>query len=234
MARIIRLVRNLLMTKLQKLAALPVAGALLLGGGAIAGYAGLASAQSIPTTAAKAGMPQRMPGVFGAITAINGSTITVSGMSKTGTTTYTVDASSATVTKAGATSTVSSLAVGDKIAVQGTVTGTSVVATEIMDGFGASMPGMRGPGGPMRGFGGVMGTVSAVNGNTLTVTGKNGTTYTVDASSAKVSKVVDLSVGDIKVGDTVGVQGSVSGSSVTAQHIMDGAPPTPQAPPARQ
>lgn len=79
---------------------------------------------------------------------------------------------------------------------------------------------------------GVRGTVSGINGSTMTITNTDGTSYTVDASSAKVSKIVDLTVGDIKVGDTVGVMGDVSGTSVTAKHIMDGIPPTPQAPPS--
>lgn len=139
------------MTKLQKLATLPIAGALLLGGGAIAGYAGLASASTTPANGT--------------------STSTPWGMHK-------------------------------------------------------GVMGMRGHG-PL-GQRGVAGTVSAVNGNTVTVTGKDGKTYTVDASGAKISKVVDLSVSDIKVGDTVGVQGSVSGTTVTAKHIMDGVPPAPQ------
>ncbi len=78
---------------------------------------------------------------------------------------------------------------------------------------------------------GVHGTVSAVNGNTVTITNTDGTSYTVDASNAKISKMVDLNVSDIKVGDTLGVQGSVNGTSVTATHIMDGIPPMPQGPP---
>lgn len=138
------------MTTSQKLAAIPLAGALLLGGGAIAGYAGLASAQ----TNAGQGSATSTPGYF-----------------------------------------------------------------------------HRGPGmmGRMHGRGpGIFGTVSAVSGDTITVTGKNGTTYTVNASGATVDKIVQLKVGDIKVGDTVGVQGQVSGSSVTANHIMDGIPPKPQ------
>lgn len=79
---------------------------------------------------------------------------------------------------------------------------------------------------------GVHGTVSAVNGNTLTVTNEDGTSYTVDASEAKISKIVVLGVGDIQVGDTVGVMGEVSGTSVTAKHIMDGIPPMPHGPPS--
>jgi riboflavin synthase alpha subunit len=85
-----------------------------------------------------------------------------------------------------------------------------------------------------RGMGrhGVHGTVSAINGTSLTITNSDGTSYTVDASSAKVSKVVSLQVGDIQVGDQVGVMGSVNGTQVVAKHIMDGIPPTAQGPPA--
>jgi hypothetical protein len=90
-------------------------------------------------------------------------------------------------------------------------------------------------GGPMMHHGrGVMGTVSAVSGTTVTVTNADGTSYTVDAASAKVSKIVDLTVGDIKVGDTIGVMGTVSGTNVTAAHIMDGVPPAPAHAPAQQ
>lgn len=79
---------------------------------------------------------------------------------------------------------------------------------------------------------GVHGTVSGIDGSTLTIANTDGTSYTVDASQAKVSKVVELTVGDIKVGDTVGVMGDVSGTKVVAKHIMDGIPPTPQGPPS--
>lgn len=76
----------------------------------------------------------------------------------------------------------------------------------------------------------VIGTVSAVNGSTITLTGKDGTTYTVDASSSQISKISQVSVSDIKVGDTLGIEGTVSGSSVSAKHIMDGVPPQLQLP----
>lgn len=134
------------MTTSQKLAAIPLAGALLLGGGAIAGYAGLASAQT-PTQSGSA-------------------TTTLMGMHR---------------------------------------------------GMGHWGYGMHG----------IAGTISAINGSTLTVTGKDGTTYTINAASTTVAKVVQLQVSDLKVGDTIGVQGSVSGTSVTANHIMDGMPPAP-------
>ena len=85
------------------------------------------------------------PGVTGTVSAISGTTLTVTskkmerGMNKAGTSTpaasvtYTVDASNATVTKNNTTSTLSAIAVGDTIMVQGTVSGTNVTATTIRD-----------------------------------------------------------------------------------------------------
>jgi hypothetical protein len=72
-------------------------------------------------------------GIFGQVTAINGTTITITDSRNSST--YTVDASNATVTKNGAASSVSAIAVGDTIVVQGTTSGDSVTATSIMDGF---------------------------------------------------------------------------------------------------
>jgi hypothetical protein len=208
------------------------------------------------------------PGVFGTVSAVNGTTLTVTATNFAGggfrhgsstpttsgatasTTTYTVDASSATVTKNGASSTISSVAVGDKVMVRGTVSGDSVAATAIMDGVPA---GGMGPGG-MRGgqwmssstrptstramapaFQGngepvVGGTVTAINGSSLTVTNTSNVTYTIDGSSATVLKGnVTSSLSAVSVNDNVLVQGSVSGTSVTATTIIDqGVPRTPQ------
>jgi hypothetical protein len=106
--------------------------------------------------------------------------------------------------------------------VQGTVSGTNITATKIEDGvFGGGRGGrMGGPGGP--GDHGVQGTITAVNGSTLTVTCANGTVYTVNDAAATASKITSLSLSDIQVGDTVGVEGSVTGTTVTAKNIMDG------------
>ena len=144
-------------------------------------------------------MGGQRPGVIGTVSAISGNTITVNGkqgFNSTTTTPYTVDATNATVTKNNAASTVSNIAVGDTISVQGT---------------------------------GIGGTVASVSGTTLTVTSKAGpnggtaTTYTVDASSATVTKSgATSSVSGIAVGDTLMVQGTVSGTSVTAKSISDG------------
>ena len=80
----------------------------------------------------------------------------------------------------------------------------------------------------------VMGTVSAINGNTLTVSGKKGfgstattTTYTVDTTNAKITKNNTAgTIASIAVGDTVMVQGTVSGTNVNATTIRDGKMPS--------
>jgi hypothetical protein len=162
------------------------------------------------------------PHIDGNVTALSGTTITLTEEANEGSTVYAVDASKATVMKAGAASELSAVAVGDKIFVQGTQNGSNVTATAIDDGRpqGGSRPG-RGPG--------IMGTLSAVNNTTLTVTGKDGKTYTVDASSAKLLKnsgsataPTTVVVSDLKVGDTVMVQGTVTGTSVAATSVFDG------------
>jgi hypothetical protein len=185
-------------------------------------FSGVAFAQTTP--AAWGGHMGHAPGVFGTVSAINGSTLTLNskGFGPNATaTTYTVDATNATVTKNGAASSLSNISMGDSISVQGTVSGTSVTATSIRDGMIGRM-GMK-PG--------VLGTVASVSGNSLTVTSKmgpsggTGTTYTVDATNATVTKNgASSSVTNIIVGDTVMVQGTVSGTSVTATSIRDGMP----------
>jgi hypothetical protein len=198
------------------------------------GFAGITSAQSAPAAQNGAQAPHERtmgerPAVVGKITAISGTTLTVSSAGMRGdsssATTYTVDASAAKIVKgsvgaAPSEATVSSLAVGDTVAVDGTLSGTSVVATKVMDGF-------RGPG-FMRGRGpgqGTIGTVTAINGSTITLSGKDGATYTIDASAAKIGKMTTISAADIKIGDILGVHGTTSGTAITAQDIMDGLPP---------
>lgn len=198
------------------------------------------------------------PGVFGTVSAVNGTTLTITSKgfagyghpSSTSTaapapTTYTVNASGATVVKDGASSTLSSVAVGDTVVVRGTVNGTSITATAIMDGV---LPGGANPGGPiMRGgrgqFNGsstgmwsasttalfqgngepvVGGTVTAINGSTVTITNKSNVTYTIDGSSAVVVKGnVSSSLANVAINDNVLVQGNVSGTNVTAATILD-------------
>jgi len=195
---------------------------------------------------------ERPPGVFGIVQSISGSTLSVqSQMPGEGTSaaTYSVNASGATVTKNGAASSLSAVATGDRVMVEGTVSGTSVTATAVHDGMpqggregmrggpgawgnasstrgmpmmeGAAMP--QGNGQPVIG-----GTVSSVNGSTISLANKGNTTYTVDASSATVFKNnATSSIGNVATGDSIIVQGSVNGTSVTASSVIDhGAAPT--------
>ncbi|HUO75736.1 MAG TPA: DUF5666 domain-containing protein [Candidatus Paceibacterota bacterium] len=165
------------------------------------------------------------PGIIGSVSAISGTTLTVTGKvgPQGGTaTTYTVDASGATVTKNGTASSVSAIAVGDMVMVQGTVNGTSVTATAIRDGMPARPqntpnPIIQGNGEPV-----VAGSVTAINGSTLTITNKSSITYTIDASNATVVvKGASSSVGSVAVGDNVVVQGTVNGTSVVAASVID-------------
>lgn len=160
-------------------------------------------------------------GISGTVTAVNGNSLSVSG--KNGTT-YTVDATNATVKKAGSSIQVSSIAVGDVVMVRGTVSGTSVTATAIMDGV------------PRMGMGnknGIAGTVTAVSGTTITLTSRNGTVYAIDASSAKLTTgfraKTPITVSDVKVGDLIVASGTVSGTSVVATTVNDNGTPSAHA-----
>ena len=162
---------------------------------------------------------------FGTVATINGTTITITSKaiqngdstSSATATTYTVDASKATVTKDGASSSVSAIAVGDTIIVQGTVSGTAIAATSIQDGKGQTEPAIKGTGEPV-----VSGTITAVNGTNLTITNKSNVTYTIDASNATITKGNTAStISNVATGDTVIVQGTFSGNSVVATSVVD-------------
>jgi hypothetical protein len=173
------------------------------------------------------------PAAAGSVTAVNGNTITVT--DKRSGTSFTVDAGSATIEKitppvqgstppttppSPTTIKASDIVVGDNVSVEGTVSGSTITATKIVDGM---FMGMMGRGG-FKGHGpqGAFGTVSAVSGNTITLTGKDGKTYTVDATSSTVKKVSDSNVSSISVGATLMVNGTLSGTNITAQGIVDG------------
>ena len=83
-------------------------------------------------------------GQDGNITAINGSTITMQEESDEGGATFQIDASNATVTNNGATASLSSLAVGDKIFVNGTISGSNVAATSVSLGHPGGHGGSNG------------------------------------------------------------------------------------------
>jgi hypothetical protein len=98
---------------------------------------------------------------------------------------------------------------------------TSTPTGEARPLLGHSLHGGRG--GPH----GVSGKVTAVNGTTLTVLGPGGQSYTVNAASAMVKKLATGSLADVAVGDTIGVHGDRSGTTVTATTIMDDLPSPP-------
>ncbi len=181
------------------------------------------------------------PGIFGTVVSVNGYTLTVNGRgpgANQATTTYTVNATNATVVKNNATSTIAVVLVGDTVSVRGTVTGTNMVATSIRDGVMVRGPGYVGPGGTrMPGANGqptqnpiikgngqpvVAGTVATVNGNSLTITTSSNVTYTIDATNATVAKGnVASTISGITVGDYVVVQGTVAGQAVVASSVID-------------
>jgi hypothetical protein len=172
------------------------------------------------------GIKGAKPAVLGKVMSISGNTLTVAsrGFGKgTGTTTYSVDATNAAVFSVNATSTLSSIAVGDNVMIQGTLSGTNVTATSIRDmkamgrGDGKGPIAFSGNGRPV-----VAGKVTAVSGSTITISNESNATYTVDATNAKIMKGRDTGViGDVTVGDHVVVQGTVSGNSVVATTILD-------------
>lgn len=208
------------MTTTQKFITLPILGGLMLLGGGIAGYVGMVSADTSTSTNQERHMfDESTPHVGGEVTAINGTTITVNDMRKGGT--YTIDASGATFMNDGASADISAITVGSHVMAEGTLDGTTLTATKVMSGMSKGGHGFGG-----RGHG-VMGSVTAVDGNTITVTGKDGQSYTVNAASATVQKMVAGSISDIAIGDRIGVQGTVSGNSVTATQIMDDLPEPP-------
>ena len=198
---------------------------------------------------ASAGMA---PGVFGTVSAlaVNGdvNTFVVTartrpqmGQATTTDTTsvaYTVDASNAKIYKGSATSTVSvsGIAVGDTVMVQGTVSGTNIAATVIRDGAGKMMQGRPGSGGGAKptttsagqpeimgnGEPVIGGSVAAIGDASLTVTNPSNVTYTVGVASTTIVKNgTNVAFSDIAVGDNVIVQGAVNGTSVTASSIID-------------
>ncbi|MCX6723707.1 MAG: DUF5666 domain-containing protein [Candidatus Staskawiczbacteria bacterium] len=178
-------------------------------------------AKSIPNNPGRVNY-NRDPNIVGTVSVINGTTITMTGKAKktndvAGTaTTYTVNASSAKVIKNGASSSISSIAVGDTIVVQGTVSGTNIVAKTIRDG--APQPAIKGNGQPV-----VAGKVTSISGSTITIANNSNVTYTIDASNAKfiVSGITGPTLSNIAVGDSVLVQGNVNGTSVVASSVID-------------
>lgn len=167
------------------------------------------------------------PGVFGTVASVNGTTLTVTskvGPNNSAGSTYTIDASNATITKNGASAFVSNIVIGDTVMIQGTVSGSNVTATTIRDGTPQQRtpkpkpnPIIQGDGQPI-----VAGNVTTISDMTLTITNKSNIVYTIDASNAKIEKGnATSSLSNVVVGDSVIVQGTINGTSVIASSIID-------------
>lgn len=165
------------------------------------------------------------PIVVGKVSVINGKILTVISQQETNNTatTFTVDATNAKLLRGNTTIKLSDITVGDNVVVQGTLTGTNVVATLIRDGKVGNGNGsdnnqallqIQGNGQPI-----IAGTISAINGSVLTVTNTNAV-YSVDAANAKIVQGKNtISLSGVKTGDSVVVQGTVNGTSATASTI---------------
>lgn len=115
-------------------------GAMLTGGIAV-GVISLAHAQGVGTTTTTSisGETTAEPkahghaplGGDGIVASLSGTTIVMTEESNENGASYTIDASGATVTKDGVSAQLSDIKVGDKIFVQGNVSGTNVSATSI-------------------------------------------------------------------------------------------------------
>jgi hypothetical protein len=170
---------------------------------------------------------------MGKVTAVSGSMITISSMVNKVVTTYTIDATTATLKKGvgkGAPTTIvlTDIVVGDRITAVGTLSGTTVSATAVTD-MGSKKKGkMMGGNKPMMPANVHAGTVTAVSGSTITISsmfGTTATTYTVNAGAATLTKGVGkgttIAVTDIAVGDKIMVSGSTTGTTIAATTIRD-------------
>lgn len=148
-------------------------------------------------------MPNDMSGIIGTITATSDTSITIVG--KNGTT-YTVMTADASIWKdKNSKGGMDDLDVGDSVIIQGKVNGTSVTATNVVE---VNLP-------QEMAHAGIRGTVTAKTVNSLTVLVSDGTSYQVDTSEV----VGDEDKDDIKVGESVVVRGTVSGTSVDATSV---------------
>ena len=193
---------------------------------------------------------QGQRGMFGTVASVTGTTFTMTvkarperdEKSKTpvavpADTTYTVDATNASIIKANKKGSLSDIVVGDTVVVMGKTSGATITATRVMDGLPKMGEGKKdqrpddtkptfvGNGMPV-----VAGKITAITGNSVTLTNRENVTYTVDVTNAKVEqKGVATTVSALAVGDMAIAQGTVNGTTVTATSIIDqGVAPTPK------
>ena len=190
------------------------------------------------------GKGQMQPGIFGAVSAIDGDTLTVisnghfmrpmpeqaMGTPVTmASTTYTVNAANAQIYKGGATTTVSiaDIAVGDTVVVQGTVSGTNITATVIRDGV-VPMTGHPGMGGKFgRGASSTASGTPPIQGNGEPVIGGNvtavsGTSITVTNASNVTYTIDAASTTIVKNGTSTAIGNIAVGDNLIVQGTVNG------------
>ncbi len=160
----------------------------------------------------------RMDTWVGTVIAINGSTLTIKSMRDGNN--FTVNASNATVWK-GSNSELSKLAINDVVVVRGTVSGSAITASAIAAGAWKSSWPENGNWNNLKP--GITGTVTGITGTSLTVKNNQGAMFAVETANAKLQKEKGtvITISDIKIGDTVFVQGTVSGNTVAATNVFD-------------
>jgi uncharacterized cupin superfamily protein len=145
--------------------------------------------------------------------------------------------STATTTGSSTPATISQLVSGARVLVNGTIEGTTITAKNVHIGIPAraekrvedrkeKRPEVRpidliqqGDGQPV--IVGIVGTTTGSS-TTFVLTNKNNVAYTIDAANAKVYlKAATGTVADIKTGDRVVVQGTVTGTSIVATTVID-------------
>jgi hypothetical protein len=163
----------------------------------------------------------------GTVTAASGSVLTIDTIVNKVKTSYTVDATSATLLKgmgAGTAMTATDIKTGDRIFAIGTLSGTNVAATSVRDlgqmSGRKNKPPMNKPSNMFTG------TVTAVNSSIITAIGWNKTTYTINVGTAKLTKgmgkdAATIALSDIKAGDRISAVGAVSGTTVAATSVRD-------------
>jgi hypothetical protein len=194
-----------------------IAGVALVAG--IAGSAAFAAGASATTNSnsvSRAAPPSgQRPAVSGNVQAIDAAANTFTVTTGSGTT-YTIDVSSST-TYADPSVTSPSLTdvvVGDRVAVFGTASSSTITATNVLIGGPAPT---------------VAGTVKSVDStdDSFTIESRSGTTYTVDVSGSTTysdPSVTSPTLTNVTVGENVGVLGTESSTTVNASKVLIGGP----------
>lgn len=193
------------------------------------------------TPGAGGGTTAAVGGITGKVTKVDGATLTV--QQQPGNTNLTITTGATTTVTAFAAAAMSDLKTGDLIAVQGDKAGDNAYTAKVLlalsgeRGAASAAPGGaaggqgRGPGGGAGGAGGFpgltggpFGRITKIDGATITLQGLDGTTTMTVTTNADTSvrKQAEGKVADIKVGDTIFVQGEKTGDTAyTARLIVD-------------